>query len=597
MSVGKSRIGDLTVNSDFGAVLQILNDMSNELNKICVDQTRNGFDKKEIEDKLEEIDNYITRNPVIEKGRIEGSEDVKKIVDLLNQEVKGRLKNIELNIRKEDRAGFETIEKDFEKNKTNTMQKNLANLENIDIETKSIPEREEDANEVITNRTERMEKAKAYKDVVKELCDRDSSLDEPKVQSMLLAEVPKISAKLTTIEKREKNISKIKSPSEYKDIFANICKQVQKAKDDSKSLTKKDFNELNKNLKELSYLEEANPDIESFLLFFEMGIARENKNGVDVIKSIHTPDTLMDLVAEDQYQEMDWEEAIAETKEFYNEETKKDVEELVDYNIFKLYPNKVKNWKDGLKYGSEVGVRVSDIVSEISAISKDEMKLKKQVNSLSKDSNNMDKLELEKLKAEKRKAAYKDLSRRQLTTTAKLFGQDMELTNHRGERVDFSRVEDGSKEEVIEGLYDKVREDGNEEEIDRQYNAALPVEYRQAKGWFKNIKYKIKLYGLLPWKWGKKTLADQRKEDWVKSKIAEQIDDIERDALGNNSWTLTPWQKRQFEYRQEKVVEKVKKKVREDVVKKGIKNPKETRKRITEEYKKLQREDDEDFRL
>jgi len=172
----------------------------------------------------------------------------------------------------------------------------------------------------------------------------------------------------------------------------------------------------------------------------------------------------------------------------------------------------------------------------------------------------------------------------------------VELKNNRGETVDFARVEDGSVGDVVEGLYDKVRQDGNTEEIDRQYNSALPVEYRQAKGWFSNIRYKIKTYGIFPWKWGEKTLADQRKEDWVKNQIEKQIDDIKEDASGDKSWTLTPEQEKAFNERQKDVVDKAKKKAREDLVKKG-KTAKNANKDAQTEYKKLQREDDEDFTL
>ncbi len=592
MSVGKSRIDELSVNSDFDAVLQILRSMSNELNEICVNQTRTGFNKQQIADKLEEIDSYIVKNPVIEKGRIEGSEDVKKIIDLLNQEVSSRLKNIELNIKESDRVGFEDLEKDFKKNKTNTMQKSLEEFEKRSIEVKTVDERNTDAEEVIKNRTERIEKAKAYKDVVKELCDKDSTLDEPKVQALLLKEIPDVSTILTTVEKREKTVSKIKEPNEYKDIFSKICKQVQKAKYDSKALSKKDLNEMLNGLKELKNLKAGSIDLGFLLLEFDAKITKETKNGVETIKSIDDADGLMNFLSQDKFQDLDWKDVIAETKEFYTEKNKEDAKKLVDYKIFKLYPNKVKTWKEGLK----AGVRAEDILAEISDIAKDEIKLKKQVNSLSKDSKDMNKLELDKLKAEKRRDTYKDLSKRQKTTTAKLFGQDVELKNNRGEIVDFARVEDGSVGDVVEGLYDKVRQDGNTEEIDRQYNSALPVEYRQAKGWFSNIRYKIKTYGIFPWKWGEKTLADQRKEDWVKNQIEKQIDDIKEDASGDKSWTLTPEQEKAFNERQKDVVDKAKKKAREDLVKKG-KTAKNANKDAQTEYKKLQREDDEDFTL
>lgn len=584
MGVGKSKIDSLFVASDFNAVLQILTDMSNELNKICINQTRNGFDKKEIEDKLEEIDNYITRNPVIEKGRIEGSGDVKKIIDLLNQEVSERLKNIELNIKKDDRVGFESIEEDFKSNKTNTMQKNIEDFEKKDIQAKSMSEREEDADKIIADRTERIEKVKAFKEAQKELSKKGKYLN----QGMLLKEVPKISAKLTTIEKRQNIIDKIKEPNEYRNIISKITKQVQNAKYDSKALTKKDFNEMQKSLKEIEKLKDGNPEIVNLLSDIELHITRETKNGVEVISSIDA-EKLFTVFEQDKYQKIDWKDAISETKEYYNEQTKKDVEELVDYNIFELYPGKVKTWKDGLKSG----VSVSTIVSEISDITKDEMKLKKQVSRIFDDLKDMDKLELEKLKAEKRKDTYKDISKRQKTTTAKLFGQDIELVNHRGENLDFAKVEEGSKEDVVKGLYDKVREDVDSDEIERQYSEALPVEYRKpnfvSRLWYR-ITHKE------TWGFGKKTLTDARKEDWVKKQIKQEIEEIKEDASGDKAWTLTPEQEKVFNERQKAVVEKAKQKGREDLIRNGQK-AKIASKNAKKEYEKLQREDDEDFTL
>ena len=78
--------------------------------------------------------------------------------------------------------------------------------------------------------------------------------------------------------------------------------------------------------------------------------------------------------------------------------------------------------------------------------------------------------------------------------------------------------------------------------------------------------------------------------------IKKQIDDIKEDASGDKSWTLTPEQEKAFNERQKDVVDKAKKKAREDLVKKG-KTAKNANKDAQTEYKKLQREDDEDFTL
>ncbi len=589
MSVGKSRIGDLSVNSDFDFVLSALNKMSDELYTICFEQSIFGVDTKEITDKLNDIDKYISKNPVIKKGRIEGSEDVKKIIDLVNQEVSQRLKGLKENI--EDKSDIESIEKvedNFKENKTNTMQKNLENFERKTIEVKPVSEREEEANEIIENRTERLEKAKGYKDLVKKIKDRDPKKDETAIQTDLLNEASKISRKLSDIEKREKNISKLKESKDYKDILSKLTKQAQKAKYDVKDLTKKDLNAMRIAFEELGKLKDGNNEIEILLSEVEGCLETENKNGVKVIKEIKDPQKLFDTLGKDKYQKLDWKEAISSTKEFYDDKTKKDVEEMLKYTLFEIYPEKLDSWKRGLK----AGVKIEDIVSEISAIGKDEIKLRKQISSLDKDSKDINKLELDKLRAEKRKSTYENLAARQKTTVAKLFGQDIELTNHRGVKTDFAKVDDEDREDVVENLYDKIREDGNLDEIDRRYDAALPVEYRKP-GLLSRIWYKVTHRET----WGTgKGLADQRKENWVKEQIGKEIDDIKEDASGDKSWTLTPEQAMAFNERQKDVVEKAKRKAREDMVKKG-KNVKNAHKVAKEEYKILQREDDEDFTL
>lgn len=603
MSVGKSKIEDLEVGSDFRAVLQILSDMSNELSRICVNQTRNGFNKAEIENKLSEIDRYISKNPVIEKARIEGNEDVKKIVNLVNQEVSSRLKDIELNIRKEDRAGFGTIEETFKRNKTNTMQRNLEEFEKKEISTKTVAERKEDAEEVIQDRTERLRKIKVYKDLLEELKKKDPTVTEDQVKTSLLDEVVTINKIISNIEKRTKIIDRIKEPSEYKTMVSKITKQIQKAKYDKDALSKKDLNEIRKNLKDLEDLKAGNPEIESFLADFESKTTR-NSNGI--ITAIDA-ENLLPIIGSDKYQRIDWKESIAETKRVFKEKTKGDVDAILDDDtkLLKLFPGRAEILKKGIKSG----VDIYKIATEIAKLTSDEVKLKGQINSIAKDSENVDRLEADKLKAEKRKNTFNELSRRQKTTTAKLFGQDYELVDSRGEAVDFASLEPDLEEEVpfniifpprenamnkssaIEGLYDKVRENGNHEEIDRQYDL-MPVAYKKPNI-FSRVWYKITHRET----WGTgKGLIDQRKEDWVKSQIAKQIDDIQQDATGDKSWTLTPEQEKEFNDRQKNVVEKAKRKAREDMVKKN-KSAKNANKDAKNEYQKLQREDDEDFTL
>lgn len=562
--------------------------MSDELNKICVNQTRNGFDKKEIEAKLDDIDKYISKNKVIEKARIDGSEDVKKIIDLVNQEVSSRLKDIELNIEESDRVGFDSIEKDFKKNKTNTMQKELDEFERKTIQTKTVDERVQDADEVIKNRTERIERAKKYDELVKEIQKKDATKTESDIQTQLLDEAEKASGKLNLIDKNEKKVGKIKEPNAYKEIISKMANHLQNSKHDSRYLNKKILNEIKNNIDELRNLT-GNTEVRRMLVDIESSIKRDKtKTGVETIE-IQDVDKFISALTDDKIEELDWQDAISETKEYYNEKAKESVEEMLEYDLFKLYPDKVKVWKEGLK----TGLNISDIISEISAIGKNEVVLKKQVKKLSTDLSDMEKLKVDKLSAQHRKSKLNDMVRRQSTTTAKLFGQDFELENDDGSQVDFSKVTEDNRKVTIEKIYDKVRENEDlREELDRRYEL-MPVAYREpniiSRAW-----YRIKRFFTTGE--GGKTLFDQRKEDWVKSKIAEQIDDIKKDASGEKSWTLTPEQEIEFNKRQEKVVEKAKKKAREDMVKKG-KNAKNANKEAKEEYKKLQREDDEDFIL
>ena len=59
------------------------------------------------------------------------------------------------------------------------------------------------------------------------------------------------------------------------------------------------------------------------------------------------------------------------------------------------------------------------------------------------------------------------------------------------------------------------------------------------------------------WRTGK-GLADERKENWVKEQIKKQIEDIEHDAKGEKSWTLTPDEEENFRNAEQGILEQVK---------------------------------------
>ena len=81
----ENKMKNLEVESEFKSITKYLSNVLEKVEKEClyrvgeVNAYGSKFDTTQLKYLLDGIDNYIEKNPIIKKARIEGKEDVQKI--------------------------------------------------------------------------------------------------------------------------------------------------------------------------------------------------------------------------------------------------------------------------------------------------------------------------------------------------------------------------------------------------------------------------------------------------------------------------------------------------------------------------------------
>lgn len=684
----ENKMKNLEVESEFKSITKYLSNVLEKVEKEClyrvgeVNAYGSKFDTTQLKYLLDGIDNYIEKNPIIKKARIEGKEDVQKIIDLLNQEVKGKLKIIEDNLVEADRIGFEDLVEDFENNETNKKQKELKKFESRNISTKNMEERKEAAKKLIRDKKQELTNLESFEKLFKEAksADQTGKKDDATIlaelQSRLKSEAEDVTKTSKQLNKNQASYNKILEANEYKTIFKEIYDKIKDDESNVKELTKEDLKSITEKMKILESLMD-NTTINNLLSQMRNKNIMTIDNKTKEITKIDT-DKLMPILNDDKYLDFDWEAEVQNTKSNYEDISKKEIRRIVKSDIFKLYPEKLDEIKNALSSGVSIW-QINNLVRSIT-----QENLDKKVIDLGKNLKSKPGIKLQILEAQTAIKNFENIDKkvgeinseinsRQSTTRARLFEQNFELENTDATAIDFSDIQYDTREEaiektysaygnndeftekfnneaskkdkkpglvaralhnvihpvrrfkdketlaslrkekwikeeigknhiaktkedVLEELYDQVRA-GNQDELNRQYDLAYPVKYRNPG------KIRKFIYKLMPknWRTGK-GLADERKENWVKEQIKKQIEDIEHDAKGEKSWTLTPDEEENFRNAEQGILEQVKaieeeaqkearKKGRENIVNQGG-NANNASKITKKEYEKIQLDKD-----
>ena len=546
----KSKFNELEVDSKFRAVLANLGRLSDELDALCLRQAEEGYNRVDIEKLLTRMDNFISKSPVVENARIEGSADVQKIVDLLNQEVTRRLQIIKDNFREADIPDFEDIGKKFAANKTNTMQKELSEFDAASIESKDAITRQNEAADKkvsLEKRIENAEKLKAIYDAHPTM-DMDAVIDD-------IADAQREFSALT------KTSGDFKTPEEYRDALTSL---KVGSRDRNAYTTDRQLTDLAKHIATLETLK-GDSEIADLLTKLEGAIERDPKTKkitkITSLKAIQ--DATKDVKGfkiEDKISAAKTAMAAADRTALSNLITKK--------VVFDFYPERKQHWLDLLKdENADIDTIKAEIDAEILSGEK-RTELEEYVEQADKDVAKLSDLKLEHRDAKDAERNLKDLnSRHDTSTTRELFGHTLQATKNDGSVMDMRSI-DPSKKSHIDKLYSDLISKASEEELDAAFESTpdLPAKVKKPS-LLKRFFWKL----TNPRTWGSGMgYADYVKENWLKAKIRDEVTEIKKDAAKEDAvWTITPEKKAEIEEADKTRAADARKKEREANIKGG----------------------------
>lgn len=593
------RIDRISVDGKFGSVIRILKSQLDALDKVCDSQVlASSLNENDIKIELGKIDAFITNNPAIQDAMIEGSADVKAIIESINLEVADRMKNFKANFRNDaDKTKIDDTGKDFSDNsQINKKVKNLEDFEANTFDSKSSSDREKDAKNEFDELSKRFEIASIYKDMKA----KDPTLDENKmIQSAVDSD--EAIQKMDRIERRQNIIMKNpdnspKQASDYEKIVSDVLSIANKSYKISKGykikISKDDIKKLNEALKTLKTIEiSGDSNVKDLIAKIEANATISNGKITNIdTNTFGNPDQVRDP----KFKSIDFDKVITDVPIKTNEYMVKELKTLLDTQpIFSLNPELKKQYTDLL---NGTNPNVSFIKEQISKYVADP-NLADRISQAETDRTNLNTLEIDKLKAEKRANNLNSFNNKQSTTTVKIFGQDLDLMDSAGNSIDFSKITtDEDRDRVVSELYDKFsRGDQTQLENYVESNKTSLVSYKKPS-LFSRVLYKL---NPAHWKAGDNLMArreaeatEMAKENATKGAIIDQLKSMQ----DKPAWYLTPEDAQKVQEAQKEITEKAKKKGREDIVLSG-KSSKDAQKDANAQIRNEQNKSDEDLML
>lgn len=593
------RIDRISVDGKFGSVIRILKSQLDALDKVCDSQVlASSLNENDIKIELGKIDAFITNNPAIQDAMIEGSADVKAIIESINLEVADRMKNFKANFRNDaDKTKIDDTGKDFSDNsQINKKVKNLEDFEANTFDSKSSSDREKDAKNEFDELSKRFEIASIYKDMKA----KDPTLDENKmIQSAVDSD--EAIQKMDRIERRQNIIMKNpdnspKQASDYEKIVSDVLSIANKSYKISKGykikISKDDIKKLNEALKTLKTIEiSGDSNVKDLIAKIEANATISNGKITNIdTNTFGNPDQVRDP----KFKSIDFDKVITDVPIKTNEYMVKELKTLLDTQpIFSLNPELKKQYTDLL---NGTNPNVSFIKEQISKYVADP-NLADRISQAETDRTNLNTLEIDKLKAEKRANNLNSFNNKQSTTTVKIFGQDLDLMDSAGNSIDFSKITtDEDRDRVVSELYDKFsRGDQTQLENYVESNKTSLVSYKKPS-LFSRVLYKL---NPAHWKAGDNLMArreaeatEMAKENATKGAIIDQLKSMQ----DKPAWYLTPEDAQKVQEAQKEITEKAKKKGRKDIVLSG-KSSKDAQKDANAQIRNEQNKSDEDLVL
>ena len=587
------RIDKINVDGKFDSVRRILQAQLKDLDAICDSQVlAKTLNATNVRAKLNEIDNFISSNTAIQDALIANSADVKAIIESINLEILDRMNNFKANFRADsDKTKIDDESKYFtESTNINKTSKELDTYEGKVFGVKKSSDREKDAKTEYEDLSERFEAAKAFKEMV----DKDPTLDRNGlIQSRNNAKDG--IEKIENEEKRRNRLTSGKTANDYKNIVSSIRKiadkQLEKNLYGKSSITKDDIKTLNENLRILEALEvSGNNDLKEFVSKIKSNVIMSGDKITGVKPSFGDKKEFLYK----KYTSIDFDKVITDIPEKVNEDLSKRLQKMLnDEPIFAINPELKKEYMEALNGTNPnlqyIKEQLSKYISNVSEITD-------RIENVVVDYGNIDKIENDMLKAEKREKNLTGFNNKSTTTKLKMFGQEIELKDSDGNAIDFSKVADEDRDDIVSKIYDKFNEGdiSNVEDYVKANETSL-VTYEKPS-LLSRFFYKMN-----PAHWKKGDNLATHRETEARQKAIENatkkaIIDGMKEMTDKPAWYLTPEQAKSIKDIEMKRAEDAKKKGREEIVR-GGKTATEASKSTNKEIKEEQAKSDEEMEL
>lgn len=600
---------ELKINAVFKKLIENLNTELEELDDLISSQLdKKELNAEEIKNKLKKIDDTIMNDTNFQNAMVLGKKDVENIIAALSAKVKGKLDELkegaEIAIdgqKKEEKeknkgeiAKIDNFSEDFSKTSEKTesryyrARKRLEDYDkSVKIPEKTLDERETAAKSEVKKLEERISKAEKYKDLAEKKGVTPDTLESDRRNAL---------DKLKQIEDDKKIYDNLKSITDYEEIVNEIYRKALDG--DFKG---KDLDDLKAKVKELRAIGKVNRKIADMIQGIENAInsGKESASGSAVKE-----------VIDKKGHKINWRDdsIIDKAKEEGNNQIKKDLEELLKYDLFKVFPE----LQDALKNDD-----LSSIITKLHNFLEDK-NLRHQLYKIKEDSGKIESLKEDKSRAEKRVTNLQKAKEQQEqleeykndTTTINFLGKvTVELKDEKNHPINITTLkteEDSPSEdeketrngyvnylcEQIESeMYPKESDDKTVKDSKKKLEGYIKTKFKDERkpGILKRLLYKI-----VP------SLEKTEIEDWIKSKLNTEFDTMINDAKAKRRFKLTPDQQKEFEKGQEEILQKqreaAKKDARTAIVKEEI-DVEEALKRTEKSFDKIQQEEDDTLTL
>lgn len=508
------QLNSIIVDRNLENIKKQLAQLLGELDTVCVTQGNENYNGSDIKKILGQVDTVVSTSPEIRNARINGLNDVSVILDAVNQNVLQRIAALKSKLtRDEDKKDLEVLENEYNSNQTNSTQKKLDEYEKgLKVpQNNTVAGRKKAAEGRVKAISKRIDAARKFQKVV----------DEGVTAESLKKSLPSVQKRIAQLGKTLDARKNLKKPDEYKAAYEEF--------ENKSDFDEKDLLKFIRNLESLKNV----PEIARLIAEIESKITFDQKKSKKILS--FNKEDIEKIISQNPGIQIDWEKVVNTQQDKLNNIARYDLTGILREDLFKLYSEKAKRLSDELDKTNPDFDAIYREISEFRRV--DQAKFQDSIDQQDNDRTNLAQLIKEHDAAQtiiKKLEAFETID--QIHQESCLFGKRLGFNSQDGTQLDLRKIK--LTDENVDKIYNGWIEQADEGHINREYESIFSEKYRNP-GFFKRFFWKL----THPETWGKrKSLADYRREEWIKQQIRNKVDKIQTHSAQNQSanWTLSP---------------------------------------------------------